>query len=116
MGRTGKRPAPRDRCQTSQGVHLKWVKAAAPCGPKGEALVLESFELVPLPAPAPIAEPQPDAELSIAAAALLADIATLATRTTHNTPDVVVTATVPLVEHGACARGVLEPLEPARLN
>ena len=78
-------------------------------GKADEQLVLQSFELVRMPAPSTV---EPNAELSIAAAALLASITT---STCHaqlegSPASIVVTATVPLVEHahGACAREALK--------
>ena len=87
------------------GVRLRWVRRRSARGSDGSEeieeleegeedfgdrrgkLVLESFELVPMPA-----QPQPDAELFCAAANLLASIAAVPLAS------VVVTATVPLVQ------------------
>ena len=94
-------------------MRLKWVKGTACDVQKtgcDEQLVLESFELVPLPPASP--EPEPAAELSIAAAALLASITASACPEHPRSPlSVVVTATVPLVHHvpGAYEREVAQP-------
>ena len=115
-GRKAKRAAaPSAACRA---VRLKWVRGSCVgkgAEEEGEEMVLESFELVPLPSP----EPQPDAELSIAAAALLANIAatTMGREHARSPSSVIVTATVPLVEHasGACTREVLKPVSQERL-
>ena len=94
---------------TGNAVRLRWVRRQSArgseeaeeereeaeeseegVGDRRSKLVLESFELVPLPA-----QPQPDTELFFAAANLLASIAAVPLAS------VVVTATVPLVQsHG----------------
>ena len=102
-------------------MRLKWVRGSD--GALGsDELVLESFELVPLPSPSPPEEPQPDAELSIAAAALLANICSSTCAEHPRSPtNLVVTTTVPLVEHTPqveltpCEREVLAPVQQERL-
>lgn len=66
--------------------------------------MLESFELVPMPPPA-AHDPQPDADLSIAAAALLASItaSSFRDRQLEDSMKLVVTANVPLIDHAAGA-------------
>lgn len=124
-GRKAKRPAVPDAEADCRAVRLKWVQGTEPCSRnaaegKDRDLVLQSFELVPLPASA--VEAQPDPELSIAAATLLANIAASSVSTTirsaSSPTSVIITATVPLVEHitdHACMREVLKPVPQERV-
>ena len=75
------------QCEGGEGAERE-ARELEQFGAEGErALALESFELVPLPAPA---SGQPSPELCIAAVSLLARLAQLP-------PDAVVTVTVPLL-------------------
>lgn len=115
-----KRHAPHSAAAADRpGVCLQWATQGSDCG-GGEKrmrgrdpLVLESFDVVSLP-PASI-EPMPDPELAIAAVSLLASIAaTSVQRCSTPTNNLVITATVPLVDPQAAvvaqARGVLQPI------
>ena len=111
-GRKRKRPATTPAAHL-RAVRLKWVKATGgeraeivpssdgeeyerQAGQQSECdeqLVLQSFELVRLPAPSTVEPNLPNAELSIRAAALLASITTSTCHEQHGSPtSIVVTA------------------------
>lgn len=118
-GGRSKRPPSPSTVVGGRAVRLKWVAPAieaaceATAGGRAEAgdrLVLESFEVVPAAASETAA---PDPELAIAAASLLASITAGTCRHQWCAPaDMVVTATVPLVDiaPAAFSREALKPI------
>ena len=94
------RKRPREPAAATSAVHLRWTSRAP--GARGDALRLESFELVEAQS---VGHPQPASQLSIEAAALLASLTALP-------PHLVVTATVPLDLSGP-ERDALLPLTPS---